>query len=272
MGQAVRNWLARPVSYRLMLLCIPLFCLPPAYLMAGPLLNYQIRADDYYHFGASRTWDRMVSNLLRPHALHIVAVFRFVNWCAFQLAGDWQKLPRVAGIAVYVLLALTMIVCGHLVLGETGSAAFGLASMAALGGSTLLFSAVTFYSASPTLWAGLGILLTLLCLQRWRYGGGVGFIVAAGLASLLAIGSWSGGYVVAVVAPVYLWADGRASCRRAAIWSLVVMGLISAGLFVVTRQSIMTAHNLGGRSATDALRPFSGIVHTMHAIPESLIL
>jgi hypothetical protein len=240
--------------------------------MAGPLETYRIQADDYYHFGASRTWDRMTSNLVRPHNLHVVAVFRFFNWCLLRLSGDWQDLPRVAGVAAYVLLALAMVLCGWFVWGETGNPAIGLASMVGLGGSTLLYSAVTFYAATPALWAGLGMLLTLLALQRWRRVGSSIPLVAAGLASLLAIASWSGGYVVVPVAAIYLWADRRPRCRRAGVIFLLAAGIGSVGLVALTRQSILAAHNLGGRAAGEALRPIRGAIHTIHAIPESLVL
>src|SRR5262245_35597512 len=84
---ALGRWLSRPVSNRIVLALVLLVCLLPIWLMAGPLLNYRIQADDYYHFGASRTSDRMLSNLMRPHNLHIVAIFRLVNWCLISLSG-----------------------------------------------------------------------------------------------------------------------------------------------------------------------------------------
>jgi hypothetical protein len=272
MRDAARRWWSRPASSTFIYVLIPLFCLPPALLLAGPLLNYRIQADDYYHFGASRTWDRMAENLVRPHNLHVVAVFRFVNWFLLWVAGEWRDLPRVASIAAYLLLVLNMVACGRLVWIETGSPALGMACMVGLGGSTLLFSAVTFYAATPALWAALGILLSLLCLQHWRRVGGMWALVTACLASAFAIASWSGGYVVGAVAATYLWADGRPAVRRAAVWFFVGAASASALMLALTRQSILAAQNLGGREAGEALQPLRGLVHTIHAIPEMLIL
>jgi hypothetical protein len=102
--------------------------------------------------------------------------------------------------------------------------------------------------------------------------GGTAAIVAACLASLLAIASWSGGYVVVPVAAVYLWTDARPWCRRAGVLFLVAGVIGLAGFFALTRQRIVAAQNLGGRPFSDAVRPLRGAIHTIHAIPESLIL
>jgi hypothetical protein len=268
----VRQWLSRPVGRGLLFGLFLLACALPAWLMAQPLIHYRIQADDFYHFGDSRTWERTFSNLIRPHNLHVVATFRLVNGLVFWMAGGWHSLPRVAAIAVYLILLLTMIASGWLIRVESGCDMLGLASMVAIGCSTLLYSAVTFYAASPALLAGLGILLTLVALQRWRRNGGAGALVAAAAASVFAIGSWSGGYVVVPVAAVYLWADGRSHCRRAAVWFVLGIGAVCGGLIMWTSRGIFAAQNLGGRGAGEALRPWRGIVHTVHAIPEMLVL
>jgi hypothetical protein len=248
------------------------FCVLPASLMADPLWSFFLRADDFDYFGASRTWSRAIANLWVPHNAHVVPVFRLWTRVLFGLAGSWQNLHIAALSSCYGLLVVTLGVLFGFVRRETGRTDLGLAAMVGAGTTSLMLLPATWYAASQTLWAGLGILVTLAMLQNWRRHGAAGWLLAAALAAVAAAGSWSAGYIAGPVAVAYLWADGRARCRRAAGFIAALSALAALAMLGWKGRVMLSPEVLNGHTVADAFQPIRTLVHTLHAITETLCL
>jgi hypothetical protein len=257
-------WARRPLGVPATLGLGGLLCLGAAWLFADPLANYRLWSDDFAYVAASRTFARTMANLFAPHNRHIVPAWRLLTWLVASAAGALDRLPLVLAAAAFGILVAAMVLTGRLVARETGRAAVGLAAMALLG-TTSVLEPTTWYSAGQTLWAGFGILATLWYLQGWRLTGRARSLVAAAVAAVVAGGFWTIGHAAGPAGAAYLWADGRARCRRTAVVPLVASALAVAVVF-----------GLGGRHATDsrlaqAVNPIQGTWHTLQAIPERLI-
>jgi hypothetical protein len=130
----------------------------------------------------------------------------------------------------------------------------------------------TWYAAGQTLWAGLGILATLVYLQSWRRRGGSVRLALAALSAIVAGWFWTIGYLAGPVGAIFLCSSGSRRCRRAAVVPLaagaiaLIVALVMGGRMIDARQSL---HGLGLRQAIDPLR---GLLHTAQAIPEYLIV
>jgi hypothetical protein len=268
----ISDWLSRPVGRASAGVLAFGLCVLPGMLMADALRTFQLGSDDFHYFAASRTAARLLDNLWEPHNFHVVPFFRAWTWLVITLAGGWQHLQVAAAAASYAALVLVMLLGGHLVTRETGDGFLGLAAMIGLGVTTVMQPATTWYAASQTLWAGVGVLATLWALQRWRRGGGVWPLALAALTAALAAGSWSGGYAVGPVAVVYLWADGSSRCRKAALAALTLTALAVAALLAYRGKAMLAPEHFYGRQANSAIRPERGAVYTLQAVPEALVL
>ena len=275
----IELWLARPVSpWALALLFLGL-CLLPFLLFACSLdLHWFslprvfLRIDDFYYFGHSRTLSTALGNWDLPHNAHLVPVFRFWSWIIFALAGHWRNLPQAAAIACMLSLILVMLAAWRFVDEETGRPELALGAMVLTSVTTVMQPAATWYAASQTLCAGAGLLIALCSLQAWARRGQPIALVVAGLAICAAMGSWSGGYMAIPTACAYLWFSGERKQRRLAI-GLLGCGAAAAVLLLIWKGNVvLDPNNLGGRAVSEALRPQAGLVHSMQAIPEFLVL
>ena len=117
--------------------------------------------------------------------------------------GRLSALPGVLGVATFAVVPMVMLAVGVLVGRETRSTAAGAGGDGVRRGSPRsLKSPATWYSAGQTLWAGLGVLLTLLALQSWRRSGGGWRLALSVVAAFLGGGFWTIGHVA-----------GPAGCR-----------------------------------------------------------
>lgn len=249
-----------------------LICVAPLQLYLGSLRNYRLHSDDFPYLAASRTLDRTFDHLLVPHNTHIVPAWRLLTWMVSAASGRLSNLQPSLAVVTYGTLVLAMLALGLLVSRETGRASVGLGAMAVLGTSSLMRSAATWYSAGQALWAGIGILAALLLLQSWRLRGGPWRLALGCVAGVLAGWLWTVGYAGAAVGSVYLWADGRRHCRRAAVLPLAV-GLLAAGLtLALAGRSIDARVSFHGRTSAEALDPIQGAAHTVQSISETLLL
>jgi len=273
-------WLGRPMGRGSTCVLVAAVCLAPAwlffdptgYLPRDPLAIYRMRSDDFPYCSASRNWTRTVSNLFVPHNTHIVPAWRLVTWGMVAWAGRLSRLPVVLATASYAILVALMMLTGRLVARETGLAWLGLAAMLAVGISPLVFCAATWYSAGQPLWAGLGIEAMLWCLQGWRRLGGWVRLVLASLAAAAAGWFWTVGHLAGPVGAAYLWVDGRSRCRFAAGLPLLASVLaFGVGMGLGGRQIDATI-SLHGRTTREAFKPVPGVVYTLQAIPENLVL
>jgi hypothetical protein len=178
----------------------------------------------------------------------------------------------VLGWAGYVTLVLAMAATGHVVAGETGRLARGLAAMAAVGLSSVLGPAVLWYAAGQALAAGAMILAMLAALQAWRTRGSWWTLAGGLLATMAAPLFWSAGYTAGLVGLVYLWADGRRRCRLAAALPLAASATTALVVGIVAGPSIATTPHLAERPLGDLARLEPAVTHTAQAVCEALVL
>jgi hypothetical protein len=165
-----------------------------------------------------------------------------------------------------------MLLAGRLVAIETGNKSLGNASMAALGVTTVMEIPTTWYSAGQTLWAGLAMLVCLLCLQSWRDKGGRFRLLAACLAAMAAPFCWSGGYAAVPVGFAYLVPRGWPVVRRAGLPLLFAfLASITIGFAFSSRSSVPAADEQP-RKVSVFSRLANGALSTAQAIPEVLVL
>ncbi len=268
------SWLRRPVGRRTTLVVALLACLAPAYLFADPLRNTWIRGDDWEYVASSRTFDRALANLFRPHNVHVVPVWRLVSWGVVASAGRLVDVRPALAAAAYAVLATTMMLAGRFVARETRRPLIGIAAMIALGSTALMYPAGTWFSASQALGAAIGVLAMLWYLHGWRRSGGAWRLVLAALAALVAGGSWTAGYVAGPVGTAYLLAGRRRGGLAVAAIPLLVSAVAAATIFITCRPAIeeQSAISFHGRKTSEAVRPHLAPLYTIQAIPERLLL
>jgi hypothetical protein len=266
------RWSRRPVGRSLSVGLIALVCIAPIWLFADTLASYRLHSDDFPYLAASRTFPRTISNLFTPHNTHIVPCWRLVTWVVSASAGKLENLQLAMIISAYVIVVTTMLLMGWIVARESDRAWIGVTSMVLVVTTSQMRSSVTWYSAGQTFWAGFGILLTLAFLQAWRRGGGAWRLVLAAVSAMAAGGFWTIGHAAGPVGAVYLWADGRSKSRWAAGVPLlatlcgIVLSLVLGGSRINGKISFH------GRTAREALKVDKGVLYTLQAIPENLVL
>ncbi len=174
-----------------------LICAAPAVLIFGalgpglcdPLAVYSLQHDDFEYVGRSLTLRRALDNFFFPHATHIVPAWRLLTWGLVVCAGRLSALPVVLAVVSYGVLVAVMQATGLLIARETGRTSAGLLAAAAVGVSAQMMPVATWYAACQILWAGLGILATLLWLQSWGVRGGPWRLAAAAVAAVVGGGS-----------------------------------------------------------------------------------
>jgi hypothetical protein len=282
---AMRLWpeidaqMRRPVGAGLTWVVRLLLCTAPAVLFFGalgpglcdPVRIYSLQHDDFEYVARSRTLPRAMENLFVPHSTHIVPAWRLLTWSWVACAGRLSRLPAVLAVVAYGVLVAVMLVTGRLVAQETGRTSAGLIATAAVGTTSLMMPAATWYSAGQTLWAGLGILATLVWLESWRLRGG---LLRLALAAASAVGAgwlWTIGHLAGPVGAIFLWVDGDPRCRRAAVVPLAATAIAVTLAMAQGARRIDGTLNLHGRGLREAVDPVQGAMHTAQAIPENLI-
>jgi len=208
-------------------------CAAPALLFFGalgpglcdPRRADAMQHDDFEYVARSLTPRRAVANLFVPHATHIVPSWRLLTWGVVCSAGRPSSLPNALAIVSYGAEVAVMLVTGRLVACEIGRTSAGLAAAAA-GISALMMPPATWYAAGQTLWAALGILATLVCLQSWRRRGGSVRLALAALSAIVAGWFWTIGYLAGPVGAIFLCSGGSRRCRRAAVVPLAAGAIV----------------------------------------------
>jgi hypothetical protein len=268
------DWWSRPLRRAGLVALVAVVCLVPAWLFADPLAYYSVYGDDWEFVASSRTFARAWENLWKPHNVHVVPAWRL--WTAVVVAGagrlqDIQ--PWLAG-ASYAVHVAVMLLAGRLVARETRRPALAVATMVFLGTSALMQEAATWFSASQASGAAFGVLMTLWYAQGWRRAGGWWRLIMIVVSTWLAGGCWTTGHVAGPIGAAYLLADGRRRCRVAA---LVPMAGTAVAVYValtraskaIAEQSTISFH---GRKTEEAVAPIRGLLHTVQAVPERLLL
>jgi hypothetical protein len=237
-----------------------------------PAAIYRLYSDDFAYVSGSRTFSRALSNLFVPHNAHIVPAWRILTWSLVAAAGSLFKLPEVLAVASYGILVAVMLLTGRLVARETGCAGLGLAAMVGVGTTSVAASPACWYSAGQTLWAAYGILATLWYAQCWRRSPNLVALALAALWAMLSGWFWSIGHVAGPVATIYLWRDGRPRCKWAAGVPLAATALAVAISFSIGGKKIDTTVSFHGRTPQQAAKPVEGVLYTLQAIPENLVL
>ena len=267
----VKTWRRRPLGRAGAAACAAAIVLMPAWLFADALANYRLYGDDFAYLGESRTFARTIENLFAPHNAHVVPAWRLLTWGTLAAVGGVGSIPPVLAAMAYGALAASMLLVGRLVARESGSSAAGLAAAGGVGATSLMQSAGAWYSASQTLWAGLGVLGSLWYLQGWRRVGGPTRLILSALCCVLAGGFWTIGHASGPVGAVYLWMDGHRRCRRAALVPLLAsVAAAGASLALGGLRPQAVVIGVHGRSLGEAIRPAAGFFHTLQAVPETL--
>ena len=243
-----------------------------AHVARDPMAIYRVYSDDFAYVAASRNLPRTVGNLFTPHNTHIVPAWRILTWGLAAWAGSLERVPEVLAVASYAILIAVMMMAARLVARETASWTVGAAAAIGLGTTSLMLAPAAWYSAGQPLWAGFATLSALWCAQSRRRSRSFASLAACAAASAVAGWFWTIGYLAGPVAALYLWQDGRRSCRWAAAAPLsasVLAALLAMALGAGKIDSTISFH---GRTTAEAARPIEGILHTMRAVPESLVL
>ena len=242
-----------------------------AHVAREPLSSYLVFSDDVAYVASSRNWQRTVSNLFEPHNTHIVPSWRVLTWALATATGNLERLPETLAVVSYSILIAAMLLTGRVVARETGRTSLGLAAMALVGTTSVMLVPATWYSAGQPLWAGVGILATLWYAQSYRRSGRWVTLLLGGMAAVVAGWFWTIGYAAGPAAAVYLWQDGRARCRLAAIAPLLATALAIGIALTLGGRHIDSTISLHGRDVRTAANPVQGVLHTCQAIPENLI-
>lgn len=249
-----------------------LACLAPLWLFFDPLTNYRLQTDDFAYAAASRTSERTRANLLEPHNTHIVPAWRVVCLGVVTAAGSLERLADVMAPLSYAVLVAVMLATGHLVARETGRFGWGLLAMIALGSTSIMEAAGTWLSASQTLWAAGGIAATLLCAQHYAATGRFLALAASVPAAWLAGGFWSVGHLAGVAGAAYLSGVNPRQRRRGAVVPLAASLAAVVGELLVKGRVLETQVRVDGRTPSEAFSLVNGVLYTLQAIPENLVL
>ncbi|MDE2509167.1 MAG: hypothetical protein KGM43_18355 [Planctomycetota bacterium] len=233
---------------------------------------YILHSDDFPYLSSSRTLPRALANAFRPHNTHVAPAWRLVCWGASATAGKLANLPPVLAVVSFGALVALMLIAGRFVARETSSVATGCVVAAVLGCSSVMTSAVTWFSAGQTIWASLGILASLRWLQRYRRNQHLRWLVAGSIAAGLAGWFWTVGYAAGVAGALYLIGDERPRVRRRA-FAPVLGVLLAAGLaFGLGASKIDARVSFHGRTTREAFDPVAGTLHCAQALVENLLL
>ena len=242
-----------------------------AWLMADEVNSFALNDDDFTFIAHSRDWPTTRENLLTPNATHIVPVFRLWTWALVATSGGLSNGQRIFGAASYLALAMTAGAVGLLVKEETGQTALGLAAVTVLGVSSVTLPTATWYAAGQTLWAGFGIVVTILLARAWSINGGGWRLGLMALAAFAPAAVWTGGLLAGPAALVYLRVK-KSSGRGGAL--LVLAGTTALGLLLIlflARGTINQTSLIWERHSELWPRPVQAVLHVAQAIAESLV-
>lgn len=244
--------------------------LAPIWLFWDPLTHYRLQTDDFAYAAASRTPQRTAANLLVPHNTHVVPAWR-VLCLAVAGVGPLERLADGMVLVAYAGLVGTMGAVGFLVTLETGRRGWGLLALVAVGSTSIMEAAGTWFSAGQTLWASLGIVWTLIWAHTWARTGRRGPLLLTVPSAWLAGGMWSVGHIAGLAGCAYLSgvADPR---RRQAAWVPLIGSLAAIGAgFLLKGHELATGVRVDGRTPGEAFSPARGVLYTLQAIPENLV-
>ncbi len=264
--------LGRPVGRGVVVLLGLGIALAPLWMFYDSLRYSRLFMDDFPYIEGSRNLDTTLTNLFRPHNAHIVPAWRILTWCLIASSGSLSALPATFAWAAIGVVPLVMAAIGRLVARDTQRPLVGLIAMAAAGTTSILKMPSTWYSASQTFWAGLGILLTLLALQGWRRSGGAWRLVVAAICAAMAGWFWTIGHVAGPAGAAYLMADGSVRSRKAAlvpILATVAAVLISVGL---GSSRLQVQIRFQGKDNDKPINFVRGASHTIQSISETLVI
>jgi hypothetical protein len=244
----------------------------PAWLMADELRYSELFGDDFVYIADALDWQTAKAHLLKPHNTHIVPLFRLWTATIVALAGRLEDMPAAFRAASYFGLIMTMLSVCLFVSSESGRTVLGLVAMAGIGLSTVVQPAVSWYSAGQALWAGTGIVLTLILARAWSRYGGVWRLLLVALASLVAPAFWSGGLLAGPAATAYVITKNRSKYRGQLVALVFVTAL--AGLIVVglSRRQISDTNQIWEHHKELWPRPVQACLHTFQAITETVVL
>ncbi len=263
------SWLRAPAWRPLGYLTAIVLCMVPRWLFWDELANPRLRGDDFAFLAASRGGAEPLGDLFEPHNAHVVPLFRLLTAALARCAGTLANASDAFFLANYAALAALMLAIGHLVAWETRRMTAGLAAMAFLGITSVIFTAGTWYSAGQTLRAALLAAGALVLAQSWRRKPTITRMAATALCALSAPFFWGGGLVAGCAAAAYLWRPANPRARRAAI-VLVTVSLLAASITVAFGwQSMAGADN--GPAVAFWQRPPRALLLTCQAMTEALV-
>jgi hypothetical protein len=270
-SSTIRRWLSTPAPRWLVAALAVLILAAPGWLLIDELRSLSLLHDDFAYIAQSRDWAALSAHLLEPHNAHVVPVFRIWTFALVALSGRLANLPAFFAAAGYFALLAAMAALGYVIARETRQLAAGLSAMAVLGLSTVTHPAVTWYSASQTLWAGTAILVAIAIAGTWAENGGNLRLAAVAFTTLLAPAIWAGGLLAGPATIIYLYIKNRRSARGAALLLAGVAG------FAVVLMLIMSRGQIGGvqvfwEQRPDVWpRPIQVFLHTAQLLIEECV-
>jgi hypothetical protein len=243
----------------------------PAWLMADELRYSALLGDDFVYIAEALDWPTTRAHLFEPHNTHVVPLFRLWTAAIVAVAGSLEAMPTTFRAASYFGLIVAMVAVFTLVVRETGRTGLGLAAMAGMGLSTVVQPAVSWYSAGQALWAGTGIVVTLILAQAWSRCGGVWRLALVVLAALAAPAIWSGGLLAGPAAAAYIRTRHPAK-YRGPFAAMIVVAALAAVIVVGLSRGQISNNKVWEHHQELWPRPVQAWLHTFQGITETLIL
>jgi hypothetical protein len=244
----------------------------PFWVLAPELRAFALLGDDFAYIEDARVWSVTWRRLLEPHNTHVVPSFRLWTFALVSAAGRLANYQRVFAAGSYLGLVAAMIAVGWLTALETRQAVVSRAAMAVLGISTVSHVAVKWYSAGQALWAGTGVVATLLLARAWAIKGGRRRLFLAALMAGAAPAFWTAGLVSGPAAIAYLRAKVGSRARGPAIaLAATTIGFLVL-LLVLARRRISEPAIVWEQHPELWPRPVQAVLHTAQAIIEGLVL
>ncbi len=260
-----------------------LACLAALVLHGYPLLRPALFDDDFLLLLKSWTWPAAWQNLWLPHNEHALPLARVSTAALVDLAGGrLTELPLLAAWQGPLAVVLGMVLVCLFVAREMGHVFYGLAAMILFGISQKYNEAVFWYTASFMLLAVDTTLLALLAAQRWRQTEGPGQLILCAVWCGVAPCWFAGGILAGPLCALYLL-----PCRlrlsevgaksQAAMLSRAAVPLFGTAAFLALSltfagSKIVHAEHHGAHSTLQALSPGKGLLLTLRALVDNLVL
>lgn len=268
-----------------------LLCVTAFLLHGARLLRPFMWEDDFEIVAQSFTWPAARANLWVPANEHTMPLGRISTWLMIEAAGRQSHLPVATAWHGPVAVLLGMVLVYLFVRRELGHPVYGLVAMALFGVTSQYEQAVSWFAASFAILALDTVLIALLCAQRWRQGGSVGWLVLCVVWSALAPCWFASGILAGALCTLYLLPLGcdalqltntdASPSKSRWNWRLVLtlVPLLGTALFLAVSLPMNAEHimhlehyQMQKKTAVEAFELDRGLLSTARSLVDNVLL